>query len=67
MHNILSQQGNSNQNNPEIPLHTGSKIQVTADAGEGVEKEEHSSIAGGTASWYNHTGNQSGSTSEDWT
>jgi hypothetical protein len=28
-----------------------SKIQVTADAGEDVEKEEHSSIAGGIASW----------------
>jgi hypothetical protein len=25
---------------------------VTADAGEEVEKEEHSSIAGGIASWY---------------
>jgi hypothetical protein len=30
---------------------------VTADAGEDVEKEEHSSIAGGIASWYNHSGN----------
>jgi hypothetical protein len=27
------------------------KMQVTADAGKDVEKEEHSSIAGGTASW----------------
>jgi hypothetical protein len=27
-----------------------SKIQVTADAGEDMEKEEHSSIAGGIAS-----------------
>jgi hypothetical protein len=26
---------------------------VTADAGEDVEKEEHFSIAGGIASWYN--------------
>jgi hypothetical protein len=26
-----------------------SKIQVTADAGEDVEKEEHSAIAGGIA------------------
>ena len=34
---------------------------MIADAGEDVEKEEHSSIAGGTASWYNHSGNQSGS------
>jgi hypothetical protein len=30
-----------------------SKVQVAADAGEDVEKEEHSSIAGGIASWYN--------------
>ena len=43
------------------------KIQVTADAGEDVEKEEHSSIAGGIASLYNHSGNQSGSSSENWT
>jgi hypothetical protein len=40
---------------------------MTADAGEDVEKEEHSSIAGGVASWYNHFGNQSGGSSEDWT
>jgi hypothetical protein len=33
---------------------------VTADAGEDLEKEEHFSIAGGIASWYNHSGNQSG-------
>jgi hypothetical protein len=39
---------------------------VTADAGKDVEKEEHSSIAGGIASWYNHFGNQSGSSSEKW-
>jgi len=29
---------------------------VTADAGENVEKEEHSSIVGGVADWYNHYG-----------
>jgi hypothetical protein len=34
-----------------------SKTQVTANAGEDVEKEEHSSIAGGIASWYNHSRN----------
>ena len=43
------------------------KIQVTADAGEDVEKEEHSSIAGGIASLYNHSGSQSGGSSENWT
>jgi hypothetical protein len=37
---------------------------VTADAGEDVEKEELSSIAGGIASLYNHSGNQSGDSSE---
>jgi hypothetical protein len=42
-----------------------SKIQVTADAGENVEKEEHSSIAGGIASWYNRSGNQSGGSLEN--
>jgi hypothetical protein len=38
----------------------------TADAGEDVEKEEHSSTVGGIASWYNHSGNQSGGSSENW-
>jgi hypothetical protein len=37
------------------------KNEVTADAGEDVEKEEHFSIAGGIASWYNHSRNQFGS------
>jgi len=40
---------------------------VTAEAGEGVGKEEHSSIVGGIASWYSHSGNQSGGSSENWT
>ena len=31
---------------------------MTADTGKGVEKEEHSSIPSGIASWYNHSGNQ---------
>ena len=42
------------------------KIQVTADAGKDVEKEEYSSIVGGIASLYNHFGNQSGSFPEIW-
>jgi hypothetical protein len=70
MFNILSHQINENQNNTEIlPSHQSeqlrSKTQVTADAGEDVEKEEHSSIAGGIASWYNHSGNQCGAFSEN--
>jgi hypothetical protein len=32
-----------------------------------VEKEEHSSIVGGIAGLYNHSGNQSGGPSENWT
>jgi hypothetical protein len=42
-----------------------SKIQVTADAGEHVVKEEHSSIPGGIASWYNHSCKQFGGSSEN--
>ena len=37
---------------------------MTADAGEDVEKGEHSSIFGGIASLYNHSGNQSGGSSK---
>jgi hypothetical protein len=37
---------------------------VTADAGKNVKKEHHSSVTSGLASWYNHSGNQSGSSSE---
>jgi hypothetical protein len=33
---------------------------VTADAGEDVEKGEHSSISVGFGSWYNYSGNQFG-------
>jgi len=40
---------------------------VTADAGENVEKEKHSSIVGGITDWYNHPGNESGGASENWT
>jgi hypothetical protein len=48
MFNISSHQGNANQNNPEITSQQlewiRSKTQVTADAGEDVEKDEHSSL-----------------------
>jgi hypothetical protein len=47
------------------PVRMATKSQVTADAGEDVEKEEHSSIAGGIANLYNHSGNQSGGSSEN--
>jgi hypothetical protein len=41
---------------------------VTADAGEDVNKEQHSSTAGRIASRYNNPGNQFGSSSwwESW-
>jgi hypothetical protein len=71
MFNILNHQGNANQNNPNSTSHQSewlrSKIQVTADAGEDSEKEEHFSNVGGIASLYNHSGNQSGGSSENWT
>jgi hypothetical protein len=41
------------------------KIQVTAEAGDDVEKEEHSSIVAVIESWYNHSGNHSGGSSEN--
>jgi hypothetical protein len=40
---------------------------VTANAGKDVEIEEHFSIAGGIASWYNHSGNKTSGSSESWT
>jgi hypothetical protein len=40
---------------------------VTAEVGEDVEKEEHSSIAGGISSWYSNSGYQSDCSSENWT
>jgi hypothetical protein len=40
---------------------------VTADAGKDVEKKENSSIAGGIASWYDHSGAHFDSSSENWT
>jgi hypothetical protein len=41
------------------------KPQVTSDVGKDIKKEEHSSIAVGIVSWYNHSGNQFGGSSED--
>ena len=40
--------------------------QVATHVGEDLEKEEHSSLAGGIANWYNHSENQSGGASENW-
>ena len=41
------------------------KTQVTAHVGKDMIKE-HSSTAGGIANWHNHSGNQSGGSSENW-
>jgi|UPI0000F4C9A5 hypothetical protein len=41
-----------------------SKTPVTADAGKDVEKVEHPSISNGISSWYNHSTNQFGGSSE---
>jgi hypothetical protein len=38
---------------------------MTTHVGVDVEKEETSSIAGRIANWYNHSGNQSGVSSEN--
>jgi hypothetical protein len=42
------------------------KTQMTAHVVKDVEEEEHSSIDGGIINWYNHSGNQSGGSSENW-
>ena len=48
-------------------------VQIFAVGGEfspatlTVEKKEHFSIAGGIINWSNHSGNQFGSSSENWT
>jgi len=39
---------------------------MKTDAGKDVEQEEHSFV-GGSVSWYNHSGNQSGDSLENWT
>jgi hypothetical protein len=41
------------------------KTQATADASMDMEKEEHSSNANGNASWYNHSENHFGRSSEN--
>jgi hypothetical protein len=38
---------------------------MTVDTGEYVEKEQHSSIGGRIARYYNHSGNQPGGSSEN--
>ena len=69
MSNILSHQGNVNQDNSEIPFYNHqkclrSKTQITDYAGEDGEQREHSSIAGGSTNLYRHFGYQYGGFSE---
>jgi hypothetical protein len=45
-----------------IPIRMA-KIKASCD--KDVVKEEHSSIAGGIANWYSHSGDQSGGSSEN--
>ena len=40
---------------------------MTADSGKDMKKEEHFSTVGGVVNGYNHSGNQSGDSSENWT
>jgi hypothetical protein len=67
MFNMLSHQGSANQNNL-IPVRMA-KIKNSGDSryGKNVEKEEHSFMAGEIVNWYNHSGNQSVGSSENWT
>jgi hypothetical protein len=69
MFNILNHQGNQIKTTLRfhLTLVKMAKFQVKADTGKDVEKERHSSIFGGIASWYNHSRNQSGGASENWT
>jgi hypothetical protein len=46
---------------------TRKRQHIKEESDEDVEKEEHSFIASGIASLYNHSGNQSGGSSEIWT
>jgi hypothetical protein len=70
MPSILSHQGNESQNDPEIPLDTNHNgwDQISSDSTcwWGCGEMEHSSIAGRIVNLYNHSGNQSGSFSENW-
>jgi hypothetical protein len=70
MFNILSHQGNEIKTTLRFDLSLVKMAKIknswTPDVGEDVEKEEHSFIAGGIASWYNHSGNQFCGSSENW-
>ena len=64
MFNIISYEGNSNENHTEITLHQleWQKLirQETTNVGEDVEKREPSYTVGGNAIWYSYSGKQYG-------
>ena len=43
-----------------IITHTHTQILQTINAGEGIEKREHSCTVGGNANWHSHNGQQYG-------
>jgi hypothetical protein len=62
MFNILTQQGNKNQNNSEVPSYTHQEI---ANAGKDVKQGEHFFTSSRSANLYKHFGNQFDSCSEN--
>jgi hypothetical protein len=70
MFKVCSDQRNVSKRPWDSTLHQSewlkSKSQVTTHVGEDVEKKEHSFLAWGIANLYNHSGNQSGGSSENW-
>ena len=70
MLNITNYYRNANQNYKEVPLNTGqnshhSKTLQIINAGEGLEKREHSYNVGGNVSRYSHYGEQNGGSSRN--
>jgi hypothetical protein len=68
MFNILNHQGIEIKTTLRFhltPIRMARIKNSTADAVKDVEKKEHSSIAGGIVSWYNHSGNQFVTSSEN--
>jgi hypothetical protein len=72
MFKVLSDQRNSNKKKKQLRLYLipirMAKIKTSdhRTCWQGCEKEKHSSIAGGIANRYNHSGNHSGGSSENW-
>ena len=57
MLNITHYQRNARQNHNEVPSHAGQNAcNPIINAGEGVEKREHSYTVGGNANQYSHYG-----------